>query len=317
MTRWGITLPLADIPLGDHEPIVRELAALGYTDAWTAETAGFDAFTPLALAAVWAPELRLGTAVVPVYTRGPALIAMSASALADLAPDRFVLGIGASSPVIVRNWNAGEFAEPYRKVRDMIRFLRHALAGERISAEYRTFKVDGFRLERAPGTVPPIMIAALRPGMLRLAAEEADGALTTWLSADDVRTVRAELGTGTELAGRLFVIPTSDASAARRLGRLMISSYLTVPAYAQFHDWLGRGDALRAMHEAWAAGDRKAANAAISDEVVDDLVVHGSPEQCRAHIQRYIASGLDTPIIQVFPAGGDAIELIRKLAPSP
>ena len=315
MTRWGITLPLTGVPLAAHRDLVRELPDLGYTDAWTAETNGTDAFTPLALVAQWAPELRLGTAIAPVYTRGPGLLAMTAATIAELAPDRFVLGIGSSSPVIVSDWNAAEFTEPYGRTRDTLRFLRAALAGEKVSAEYPTFTVSRFRLERPPASPPKIMLAALRPGMLRLAANQADGAITNWLSAEDVRTVRKEIGPDVELAARIFVCPTEDVDAARGLGRLLISSYLTVPAYAAFHDWLGRGEALRPMHEAWAAGDRKAANAAIPDEVVDQLVVHGSPQECREHVARYVANGLTTPVIAVLPTGADPVEMTRLLGP--
>ncbi|KAA2254112.1 LLM class F420-dependent oxidoreductase [Solihabitans fulvus] len=315
MGRWGITLPLTGVPLAAHRTLVAELAGLGYTDVWTAETAGTDAFTPLALAAEWSPELRLGTAIVPVYTRGPGLLAMSAATIADLAPGRFVLGIGASSPVIVERWNGGTFADPFARTRDTLRFLRRALAGDKVDERYETFTVRGFRLEHAPEQPPPIMLAALRPGMLRLAAQEADGAITNWLAATDVPTVRAALGQDTELAARIFVCPTEDADAARALGRMLISSYLTVPAYAAFHDWLGRGDALRPMHEAWAAGDRKAANKAVPDAVVDELVVHGSVAQCREHIARYVENGLDTPIIALLPTGADQFDLARALAP--
>ncbi|HWE89370.1 MAG TPA: LLM class F420-dependent oxidoreductase [Pseudonocardiaceae bacterium] len=316
MARWGLTLPLVGTPLAAHRELIRELPSLGYTDVWSAETAGTDAFTPLALAAEWAPELRLGTAVAPVYTRGPGVLAMSAATIAELAPGRFVLGIGASSPVVVGDWNAAEFAEPFARTRDTLRFLRSALAGERVTASYPTFAVRKFRLERPPTPPPAIMLAALRPGMLRLAAREADGAITNWLSAEDVRTVRAELGPDAELAARVFVCPTEDAAAARAVGRLMISSYLTVPVYAAYHDWLGRGEALRPMHEAWAAGDRAGANTAIPDQVVDDLIIHGSPEQCRKQVARYVENGLDTPILAIVPTGVDQAELVRALAPA-
>ena len=315
MPRWGITLPLTGVPLAAHRELVKELPSLGYTDAWSAETSGTDAFTPLALAAEWAPELRLGTAIVPVYTRGPGLLAMSAATIAELAPGRFVLGIGTSSPVIVENWNSGEFTEPFKRTRDTLRFLRASLAGEKVSEDYPTFSVRKFRLERTPEQPPRIMLAALRPGMLRLAAREADGAITNWLAPGDVPTVRAELGSSAELAARIFVCPTEDAEAARSLGRLLISSYLTVAVYAAFHEWLGRGPALRAMHEAWAAGDRAGANAAIPDEVVDDLIVHGSPARCRERVSEYVAAGLDTPVLALLPTGGDPVELVRALAP--
>jgi len=315
MKRWGITLPLTGVPLAAHRDLVKSLPDLGYTDVWSAETAGTDAFTPLALAAEWAPGLRLGTAIAPVYTRGPGLLAMSAATIAELAPGRFVLGVGTSTPTIVSNWNAVPFDAPYARARDTLRFLRAALVGDKVTEDYETFSVSKFRLERPPTPPPQLVLAALRPGMLRLAAREADGAITNWLAPADVPTVRAELGPDRELVARVFVCPTEDAAAARGLGRLLISSYLTVPVYAAFHEWLGRGDALRGMHEAWAAGDRAGANAAIPDEVVDDLIVHGSVGRCRERVAEYVAAGLDTPVISVLPTGADPLELVRALAP--
>jgi probable F420-dependent oxidoreductase len=313
--RWGITLPLTGVPLPAHRELVRELPGLGYTDAWSAETAGTDAFTPLALTAEWAPELRLGTAIVPIYTRGVGLLAMQAATLAEIAPGRVVLGIGTSTPTIVENWNGVPFSEPFARSRDTIRFLRSALAGDKVTHEYQTFSVSRFRLERPPSPPPQLVLAALRPGMLHLAAREADGAITNWLAPSDVPKVRAELGPDRELIARIFVCPTEDAEAARGLGRLLISSYLTVPVYAAFHDWLGRGEILRPMHEAWAAGDRAGANAAIPDSVIDDLIVHGSLDYCRERIASYQEAGLDTPAIALLPTGADPLTLVRGLAP--
>ena len=88
--RWGLTLPLRSMPLHEQRGIVAGLPDLGYTDAWSAEVNGADAFTPLALAAQWADGLRLGTAIAGIFTRGPALLAMSAATVASLAPGRFV-----------------------------------------------------------------------------------------------------------------------------------------------------------------------------------------------------------------------------------
>jgi probable F420-dependent oxidoreductase len=296
--------------------LIAELPPLGYTDVWSSEVNGSDGFTPLAQAAQWAPGVRLGSAIVPVSTRGPALLAMSAATLADLAPERFVLGIGSSSPAIVERWNAVEFVKPYARTRDTLRFLRAALAGEKVSQAYETFEIKGFKLERAPKVPPKIVLAALRPRMLRLAAEEADGAITNWLSPDDVRTVCAEIGPDPELIARLFVCVNEDADQVRETARWMLASYLTVPAYAAFHDWLGRAEVLRPLHEAWAAGDRQAALRAIPDEVVDALVVHGDAATCRARIQKYVDNGLDTPILAPIPGGEVSItQAVRDLAP--
>ncbi|MFC6020922.1 LLM class F420-dependent oxidoreductase [Plantactinospora solaniradicis] len=316
-----MTVPLSGVPLAGHAAIYAALAGAGFTDLWSSEVAGSDAFTPLALAAAWQPDVRLGTAVAPVYTRGPGLLAMSAAAMAEAAPGRFSLGIGASSPVLVQDWNATRFVEPYRRTRDMLRFLRAALRGELVDEVYDTFTVRRFRLERPPVAPPPILLAALRPRMLRLAGAEADGTILNWLAAEDVPRVLAELGerrAGFEVAARIFVCPTEDVQHARALGRRLITTYLTVPAYAEFHRWLGREPVLGPMWRAWAAGDRRGAGELLPDELVDALVMHGSPDACRTQIQRYASAGVDVPVLALLPtpelAAGGAPALATTIA---
>src|SRR3954463_7745533 len=127
--RFGITIPFEGVPLLEQRALFESLPDLCHTDVWSAESNANDAFTPLALASVWAPSLRLGTSIVPVYTRGPATLAMCAATLAAAAPGRFVLGVGSSSNVIVERWNAMTFDRPYHRVRDTVRFLKQALTG--------------------------------------------------------------------------------------------------------------------------------------------------------------------------------------------
>jgi probable F420-dependent oxidoreductase len=313
--RYGITIPFDGVTLADHRAWYHQLADLGYTDVWSAEVDGSDGFTPLAHAAAVEPRLNLGVAIAPAYTRGPALLAQTAASMAELAPGRFTFGLGASSPVIVERWNAIPYETPFQRTRDTLRFMKAALAGEKVDEAYETFTVRGFKLARPVEVPPKIFLAALRPGMLRLAGAEADGVILNWLSAGDVPTVLAEAGS-TEVAARLFVVPTEDADTARFIGRRMVTAYLNVDAYAAFHRWLGRGPALEAMWEAWAAGDRKRALEVIPDEVVDDLIIHGSFEQCRAHIGRYIDAGVTIPALAVLPFGVDLATAVAELAPN-
>jgi probable F420-dependent oxidoreductase len=298
----SITIPF-DLPLGDHRAMLRQLVGAGYTGFWTAETARHDAFTPLAFAAGVAPEAVLGTAIASVYSRGPALLAMTSAALADAAPGHFRLGIGASSALFAEDWNDARFDRPVARVRDMSRFLRAALAGERIDQQYDTFAVRRFRLERPPAVAPPVLVAALRPAMLHVGADEADGVILNWLSARDVRTIRAEIGREPLAAARIFVAVGDDASAIRAAARPLIATYAGVPAYAAFHRWLGRGEQLAEMWRLGSGGDRKAAGAAVPDEVVDDLIVHGTPAECAAGIRAYCRAGIDDPIVKLLPLG--------------
>ncbi len=314
--RWGITVPFEGVPLHQHREWFEELEALGYTDVWSAESGGADAFTPLALAAAWAPSLRLGTAIVPAYTRGAATLASTVASMAQAAPGRFALGVGTSSNVIVENWNSIPFEEPYKRVRDTIRFLRAALAGEKVTADYDTFSVKGFRLGLRIDEMPPILVAALRPGMLKLAGREGDGAIINWLSPEDVKTVVPYVGEDKEIVARIFVLPTEDRDLVQFVGRRAIAAYMNVPVYAAFHAWLGRGEQLQPMWDAWRAGDRDAATASIPDEVIDALIVHGSPDDIRARVAQYVDNGVTTPAPAIMAGPDDTRSTMRALAPT-
>jgi probable F420-dependent oxidoreductase len=316
MQRYGITVPFDGIPLAGQRELFAELPDLGYTDVWSSEVDGADAFTPLVLASVWAPALRLGTAIAPVFTRGPATLALCAASLAAAAPGRVAIGIGASSDVIVERWNGIQFDRPLQRVRDTARFLRAALAGAKVTERYETFAVDGFRLGLVPDPPPRLLVAALRPGMLRLAGRESDGAIINWLSADDVKRVAPEVGEGKEIVARIFVLPTDNEEAVRFIGKRAIAAYLNVPVYAAFHAWLGRGETLQPMWDAWKAGDREAATAAIPDELIDALIVHGTPAQIREHLERYAANGVTTPAPAFLAGPDEARRALREAAPN-
>jgi len=256
-TRPGMTVPLPG-PLHSHREKLGDLADMGYTDIWSAESDGADAFTPLALAAAWEPRLRLGTAIVPAYTRAPACMAQSVASMADAAPGRFAIGIGSSSNVIVERWNGVPFEEPYKKVRDVVRFLKDALAGEKIKHSYDTFEINGFKLGVRPEQTPPILVAALREGMLRLAGREADGAIINWLSATDVSTVvpvvrDAAGGDDREIVARIFCCPSENADIVRGAATVILAMGDGKRAARAIENFVGHYDAAthgQAVHEA-------------------------------------------------------------------
>jgi probable F420-dependent oxidoreductase len=318
MPRLALTIPLQSVPLAEQAGFVRELQDLGYSDLWSSEAQDVDGFTPLALASQWAPRARLGIAALPVQTRGPAVLAMSAAALAEAAPGRFVLGLGSSSEFIVAWQNARPFEKPYAAARDMLRFLRRALASERMDAEYETFAVRGFQLRRRLAQPPPIYLAALRPQMLALAGKEGDGAILNNVTPEDVgpsvALVKAH-GAHKEVCARIYVCPTRDAAAVRKIARASLAAYLAVPTYRLHQEWLGNAHLFKACWERIAAGDWRGARAALSDEAVDRLYIHGPPEYCRERIAAYHAAGVDLPIIGLVEDVMDAREAARLLAP--
>jgi probable F420-dependent oxidoreductase len=321
--RWALSVPVDGFTLAEHADLAREAERRGYADAWSFEADGLDCFTPLAPVAL-ATNLRLGTAIANVFTRGPATLAMSAASIADLAPGRFCLGVGAGSQPIVEAWNGGRFARPATRVREMVTVLRAILAGERVVFHGKTLNVDGFRLGRPPAAPVPIHVAALRPGMLRVAGEVGDGVILNWLSAEDVPRVVAVVREAAAAAGR---DPASVEITARLLVnvdppgpesetgvRRHVTAYLNVPVYRAFQEWLGRGTELTPMWQAWERGDRRAAVAAVPPRVMSDLILRGSMAEIRAHVQRYLDAGIETAFLQVSTLETDPGRRRRVLA---
>ncbi|HEY8001307.1 MAG TPA: LLM class F420-dependent oxidoreductase [Solirubrobacterales bacterium] len=307
--RWGLTLPLPMTALGDSAEHVRRAEAVGYTDLWSGETNGPDGFTPLAFAAAWTEKVRLGTGVVGVFQRGPALLAQQAAALADGSGGRFALGIGASSDRIVEGWNGIPFERPLSKVEQTVDFLRPALAGERTP--------NGFKLEAAPPPVP-IVLAALRGKMLRLAVEKADGAFSNFLPISGLPQVVEQLEgapEGFELLCRFFCLP-GEREQIEPIARFMFASYVTVPVYAAFYRWLGHGDAIAEMCEAWAAKDRERAIKAAPWNLIEEMFILGTPAEMHARLGEFVAGGITCPVLTPITAPEKLGELIEALAPS-
>lgn len=273
----------------------------------------------LALAAALAPELQLGTAVLPASHRTPGLLAQSAATLAGLAPGRVSIGLGASSPAVIADGGGQLPPRPLAHVRDTVRFLRRAFAGERVTEDFETFSVRGFALAEPPVRPPPLLVAGLRPAMWRLAAEEADGAVLTLVSRADIARVRSVVGPDLPLVTWLLVCPYDDAAQSERVrtvGRRLLAGYLTVPAYAAAADWHGRGEALAKMRSEWAAGRRREAAAGIPDAVVEDLIIHGEPEHCRDRIAQFVAAGVTVPLISLVSLDGNYLDALRLVGPA-
>ena len=138
----------------------------GYDALWLAETSGPDSFTLAGALAQATSRVTIGTGIVPVYNRTPAVLAMSAGTLAQLSDDRFVLGLGSSSHAIIGDWNGIPFARPLAHVRESVALVRQALAGQKTDFEGEVFRSKGLRLGSPPGKPVPIYLAALRERML-------------------------------------------------------------------------------------------------------------------------------------------------------
>lgn len=302
----GLTIPFDDVSLLEHRPALERLVAAGFRELWTGEVNALDGLGPLYLFAGWHEDITVTVAAASVFTRGPALLAMSAATLAEAAPGRCRFGIGAGSPVVATSWNGVQFQQPYSRVVDTLRFLREVLRGEKAS-DRATVHGAGFRLARPVEHPPKLLLAVAGPRMQALAAAEADSMALNFLSPSDAARIRAradgvsrDLPAPLEIAARVFVVPMAgpDPEAA---ARRFLTGYLTVPTYARFQEWLGRGPDLAPMNAAWQRGDRRGALELVPEQVVRDLVIFGSPAECADGVAAYLAAGVDVVTLALLP----------------
>jgi probable F420-dependent oxidoreductase len=308
--RLAASLPVPP-DLAACQRIAARAEALGYDSLWIADTgAGPDAFVVAAAAAHATKTIRLGTAVVPVYTRSPSVMAAGTGSVAQLAPGRFVLGIGASSETIVERWGGMPFRRPMTRMRETTEVLRRMLSGERVDYAGKTIRTSGFRLVSPPPKPVPIYLAALMPPMLELAGEIADGVILNMMPADAVPRMlehvrrgaaRAGRDAGTlEVVARFQVVVTDDRAGARRAVRHMLGPYFATSVYNRFVAWCGFPDEAAAIAKGWAAKDRAANMGAVTDEMIDRIAIIGTADECRAQLRRFADAGVTTPMVHPF-----------------
>jgi probable F420-dependent oxidoreductase len=300
-----MTIPFEGVSLRELGALAQRAEAAGYEGLWSAESTHYDGFTPLVVAAEHTERVRLVTGIVNVFTRGPALLAQTAASLADVSGGRFVLGLGASSNVIVEQWNAIPFRRPLAKVEETVEYLRAVLAGER--------GPGGFKLATPPEAGVAIVLAALREPMLRLAARIADGAFTNFLPLSRAGQVVEAFGApDKELACRLFSFHGDDA--LERARRTFVA-YATVPVYTEFFRWLGYGEQLQPLVDAWNGGDRRRALELVPEELVRDVFLLGGVEEQLERLAEFGRAGIDTGVL-LFSAPPEALpRLLDAFAP--
>ncbi|OBG86338.1 hypothetical protein A5699_02385 [Mycobacterium sp. E802] len=303
----GIHVPQVAGTLSDYAQLVRRLEAAGYDRVWVGEVNDVDAVTTATLAATATTHVKLGV-FVNVYTRAPSVLAMTANALAHLAPGRVQIVLGTGSALFVEGWNGIPHERQHAKLQDTLQFLRSALSGQRVNHAFPTIAGHGFSLASAPAAAPSLLVAAAGPRALELAAGHADGVALNWITPGDLQRIHplpAKPGSVTLIVP---ICPTADRAQMEQTMRPVVATYLAVPGYAQQQRSLGRGAQLENLWQASANRDIAAARGAIPDEILDEFVVWGSPEHCRRVLTDIETTTGASVVAIVFPPPGTTFE---------
>ena len=333
MSAIGVSFGSRDISHEELISLARLADQLGYTSLWVGESWGRDAFTTLSMVACQTSRIRLGTGIVPVYSRTPALIAQSIASLDIISAGRALLGLGTSGRKVIEGWHGQSFQGPLERTREYITIIRMALAGQRVDYHGRFFNLEKFRMACAPVQERiPIYLAALGPRNLALTGEVADGWLPTWVDVQRLPDVKGEVERHAIEAGRspgdITVAPQVLALAAgseeehaeaRRLLSAHLAFYIGGMGryYYDLFQRQGYVEESRAVKEAWERRELDRAASLVTDEMLDNVTISGGPAECREKLARYHAAGADMPVI-TFPSGtsGDAMtRTMEALAP--
>lgn len=315
---------------GPDHPVDRAVwaEARGYDSIWLTDGGGrMDAMTLAAAIAMKTEAIRLCMGIVPVYTRSPATFATTGMSLSRLAPGRVVMGLGSSHPNMVQDWYGFPFEKPMARMREVTVALRQMLAGEPVDLDGETINTHGFKLAVPTEGTVPVYISALRPKMLELAGEVADGVILNLTPLSAMPRIMESIDVGAKRSGRraedleivcLFnTFVTTDVQAAENQFRKIASFYFRWPAYNAYLAWCGHKKAAAEIMAAHAAGDRAGAVAAVSEEMPHELAIIGTAEQCKAELQKFADAGLNTAAIASgWPKRAEADAIYEALAPN-
>ena len=304
---------------------VRAADARGYDSFWMPEAWEREAFTLLTELALRTERIHLGTGIINVFSRSPALIAMSAATLDEVSGGRVRLGLGTSGARVIEDFHGVGFSKPVTRLRETIQIIRMLLAGERADFSGECFELTRFKLGFNPVRSDiPIYIAALSQKSLRQVGELADGWLPTHWPRTRLQEGISEIhaaaenasrdATGIEIAPFVNVVVSSDLEKARNQARLPLAYYIGGMGdyYHASLSRLGFGLEADRVRSLWQASRRKDAIKAVTDEIVDSIAICGPIEECRTRLDEMYRLGATLPLIPI-PAEGSTAEKCRVI----
>lgn len=306
MTNLGLALPdyIWNVDVHGSVEFARLAEDVGFDALWKGETSSVNAFMTLAAVAAETNEITLGTGIANVYSRSPALLGMSGATLDQMSDGRAALGLGVSSKPIVEMWHGQPFDRPLRRMRETIEIVRQVVEGGRLEYDGDIFDVGPYTVGLSADGDVPIYNAAMGETNRRLTGEFADGWLPILVPRSRMATFVEEIETAADDAGRdrpvmapwILCSIHEDPDVAHEHAKRHLAQEMGM-GYNALASQFGFGEPADAAHEAFRAGDREAAADAISDEMVAEFAIHGTPEEAVAEFEAVVDDGVDHPVV--------------------
>ncbi len=291
----GFRLPSSGMSVDRQMYLGRDAADNGYDAVLTSETWGYEAFTRLGYLAA-ETNITLGTAIVPVHSRSPALLAQAAGTLSRLSSKKTLLGIGLSSPAVVEEWYGAEFEPALRRERETIEIVQAVLTENPLKYDGRLFDLDFDSLRFEPPDDVGVYVAAQGEKNTRLVGEFADGWMPTYIPLSKLEKANENIRAGAEKRGRdpekidtvpfLTTCVLDDGECAKKRCRATIAFYIGAMGEYHYQALANHGYRTTAdqIREAWESGNYSQARSAVSDDLLADVALAGTPEDVREQL---------------------------------
>jgi probable F420-dependent oxidoreductase len=313
MNRLGVSFSWKDKSLDDIIACARFAEDVGLESVWISEAWGRDAFLALAAVGMVTKRVKLASGIVNVFSRSPAMLAMSAATLDELSKGRAVLGLGSSGAGVIERWHGLHYEQPFARLRETVTIVRQILSGNQVNLEGQIFRVKDFRLAvSTPAQRVPIYIGALGPRMLRLGGEIADGVILYLCPLPRIPDAIKEAQSRNDSKGRhagsldvaafLLTHVSENREQARRSVARTIAYYVGGMGEYYYRIIAQSGfpmeaDAIRA---AWRRGDREKATIEVTEPLIDSVALAGNPADCRKKLNEFRTAGVKLPILSFY-----------------
>jgi 5,10-methylenetetrahydromethanopterin reductase len=278
---------------------------------WVPESWGRESFATLGAISQVTRKVSLGTSIINIYSRTPAIVAMAATTLDMLSDNRTIIGLGASTAAIVENWHGLKFIRPASRMKEYIECLRLMTRGEKVKYNGEFFQINNFKILHQPQRANiPIFMAAVNKKMVTMASKLADGILLYLRPLEELKRTAFELKQATK--GKSFEIACSficaisnkEPEKARARAATTLAFYIAVGKY--YSKFLAENGFKIEVEEITAEYRKAGADSAakyVSDRMLSSLVICGSSEECRESLSKFLSTGITLPIIQFNPVG--------------
>lgn len=307
----------------DLPDLAAHAEGLGYAGAFSEEANATDAVTVLAASTRTTSRMQLGTGIIPVFGRAPAVIAIEAATMQVLSQGRFVLGLGASSEPIATRWRGEPYVKPVTRLREYVEVLRCLMDGERVVYEGQTISLGGFKVDLDVPWTTPIHVAALGPRTLEIGGALSDGVFLAFMTPARVREAADQVAVAARSAGRdpadvdigarLLVMIDEPEDESRRYLQRLLAFYLSSDVYRRSFDRQGFDEQIERFHRRWEAGQRAEAAAGLPEELLEVAALRGTAVEVRARLAEYRAAGLTTPMIYPQTTAADPDERRERM----